>query len=62
MLIPNTGVGKGGRGYLTALRTVHFECIDLLGLVVDDSRVKSLASHLFMICKNWHVLISLYVM
>ena len=61
MLIPNTGVGKGG-GYLTALRTVHFECIDLLGLVVDDSRVKSLASHLLMICKNWHVLISLYVM
>ena len=60
MLIPNTRVGKGG--YLTALRTVYFECNDLLGLVVDDSRVKSSASHLFMICKNWHVLISLYVM
>ena len=38
-------------------RTAHFE----FGLVVDDSDINSVASHLFMICKNWHVPIGLYI-
>ena len=45
-------------------RTTHFECTrsEQLSLVVsDDSGFNSVASHLFMICKNWHVPKSLYV-
>ena len=45
---------------LRIIITAHFGCNqDLLGLVVDDSDVNSpLTSH--MICKNWHVPVSLY--
>ena len=42
-------------------RTAHFECSDPLGLVVDDSSFTSVASHIFMMYKNWHVPIGLYV-
>ena len=38
-----------------------FWCSDPLGLVVDDSSVNSVASHIFMIYKHWNVPIGLYV-